>query len=95
MEKRGRKDETGGRLPGDEDGMMAVSWRQRQEERWEMEDNSIKVFFIIRTGAQSPALSGKVKESDEHVVMLNDDMMNTGGTGQQRHSSAGSKTRDS
>lgn len=70
---------------GDEDGVMAVSWRPRQEERWEMENNGIKVFSIVRVGA----LSGEVKESDEHVVMLNDDMMNPGGTLQSRVQNTG------
>lgn len=70
---------------GDEDGVMAVSWRQRQGEIWEMENNGIKVFSIVRAGA----LSGEVKESDEDVVMLNDDMMNPGGTLQSRVQNTG------
>lgn len=38
MEKRERKDETGGRLPGDKDGETTVRSRQRRTDERKMED---------------------------------------------------------
>lgn len=69
--------------------------RQRQTDgkkngRWRV--TALKVFSITQIGARWPGpFQARLKESDKHIVMLNDDMMSTGGTGSRDITVSGQK----
>lgn len=75
-----------GTFVGDKDGEMAACSRQRQTDERKMEGGEI--FFIIQIRAQ---WQGKVKYNDKYIMMLNDDMMNVGGTGSRDVTMSGQK----
>lgn len=68
--------------------LCAADRDRHMKEKWKVANNGIKVFFIIQIGAQWP---GKVKYNDKYIVMLNDGMMDVGGTGSRDITMSGQK----